>query len=125
MAWSHLALAVPQACYRVRQIAQDLWEPLLDRDKDYIATPKANGYRSLHSTLLVPSLTVDVLPEGRAVSFDSGLGISDRQPEDGLPLELQIRTARKYTYFVLLLFTATSLLSPPPQKCLAESCLHT
>ena len=68
---------------------------LLERDKDYISTPKANGYRSLHSTLLVPSLTVDVVPEGRAVSFDSGLGTEDRDPGDGLPLELQIRTARR------------------------------
>lgn len=94
----------------MRQIARDLWEPLLDRDKDYIATPKANGYRSLHSTLLVPSLTVDVLPEGQAVSFDSGLGISDRHPEDGLPLELQIRTARKCTFHsVLLLFFSAQL----------------
>ena len=84
-----------QACYRVRQIAQDLWEPLLDRDKDYIAAPKANGYRSLHSTLLVPSLTVDVLPEGRAVSMDWGLGSFAGQPKEGLPLELQIRTARR------------------------------
>lgn len=84
-----------QACYRVRQIAQDLWEPLLDRDKDYIATPKANGYRSLHSTLLVPSLTVDVLPEGRAVSMDWGLGSLAGEPKEGLPLELQIRTARR------------------------------
>ncbi len=84
----------PQACYRVRQVAQELWDPLLERDKDYIAKPKANGYRSLHSTLLVPSLTVDVVPEGRAVSFDSGLGTEDRHPGDGLPLELQIRSAR-------------------------------
>ena len=36
-----------------------LWEHVPERDKDYIAAPKANGYSSLHSTLRVPSLVVE------------------------------------------------------------------
>jgi len=41
------------ACYVVRDVAHQLWTPASSRDKDYIAHPKSNGYRSLHSTLLV------------------------------------------------------------------------
>ena len=48
-----------QACYRVREVAMGLWEHVPERDKDYIAAPKANGYQSLHSTLRVPSLVVE------------------------------------------------------------------
>ncbi len=48
-----------QACYRVREVAMDLWEHVAERDKDYIAAPKANGYQSLHTTLRVPSLVVE------------------------------------------------------------------
>lgn len=37
-----------RACYRVREIVRSLWEEMPNRTKDYIAKPKANGYRSLH-----------------------------------------------------------------------------
>ncbi|KAF5752096.1 GTP diphosphokinase CRSH chloroplastic [Tripterygium wilfordii] len=48
-----------QSCYRVREIVQSLWKEMPHRTKDYIAMPKANGYRSLH-------MAVDVSENGKS-----------------------------------------------------------
>ncbi|KAI3902211.1 hypothetical protein MKW92_012393 [Papaver armeniacum] len=59
-----------KACYRTRELIQSLWREIPNRTKDYIAKPKANGYKSLH-------MAVDVSSNGRT------------RPT----MEIQIRTA--------------------------------
>lgn len=48
-------------CYLVLGELHTMYEPMVDRIKDYIATPKPNGYQSLHTTIITKT--------GQAVEF--------------------------------------------------------
>ena len=56
-----VVVATLSECYVAMGVLHQLFKPLPGRFKDYIAIPKANGYQSLHTTL--------VSPLGTAVEF--------------------------------------------------------
>jgi tetratricopeptide (TPR) repeat protein/ppGpp synthetase/RelA/SpoT-type nucleotidyltranferase len=76
--------AVIKACYLVEQAAHTLWSPIEGRSKDYIRSPKLNGYQSLHSTVAMDDSEVD--------GVDCTSASSSSIDRDICTLELQIRT---------------------------------
>ena len=50
---SALRIIVPTVsdCYQILGIIHNLWQPLPGKIKDYISSPRPNGYRSLHTTI--------------------------------------------------------------------------
>jgi ppGpp synthetase/RelA/SpoT-type nucleotidyltranferase len=88
------------ACYRLQALAHALWAPLPSRSKDYVAAPKPNGYRSLHSTLCISQPSASQLvqqeaPEALLQQSSTLAGGESTTASDSMQLsymELQIRT---------------------------------
>ena len=53
MAVRIIVRSVPD-CYHVLGVIHHTWTPIQERIKDYIASPKSNGYQSLHTTIFGP-----------------------------------------------------------------------
>lgn len=45
-------------CYKAFGCIHEMWRPLPKRVKDYIASPKPNGYKSIHTTVITPNGTI-------------------------------------------------------------------
>lgn len=49
-----ILVSTKMECYEVLGVIHELWRPVPNRFHDYIATPKPNGYQSLHTTVFGP-----------------------------------------------------------------------
>lgn len=66
-----------QSCYMALGTVHRLWQHIHHEFDDYIATPKENGYRSLHTAVVGPEgKTVEVQIRTKQMHQDSELGVA-------------------------------------------------
>ncbi len=63
-------------CYAVLGVAHNLWQPISGEFDDYIAHPKGNNYRSLHTAVMAEGKTLEVQIRTFGMHRDSELGIA-------------------------------------------------
>ena len=74
-----LRIIVPTTdeCYRSLGFIHGLWRPIPGRVKDYIAFPKPNGYRSIHTTIITRrGVTIEVQIRTEKMHQEAQFGIA-------------------------------------------------
>ena len=76
-------------CYRIIGAVHSIWTPVPGRFKDYIATPKPNGYRSIHTVILTG--------DGNMVEIQVRTHEMDEEAEYGIAAHLAYAESGKPT----------------------------
>lgn len=87
-----------EECYKVLGIIHSVWNPLPGRIKDYIALPKPNGYRSIHTTIFTGSGEIaEIQIRTKAMHTEADYGVAahfaykeqDSRKSDGSKLKFK------------------------------------
>jgi GTP pyrophosphokinase len=64
-------------CYRALSYVHQQWQPVASEFVDYIATPKSNGYRSIHTVVLGPNhKTIEIQIRTHSMHEESEMGVA-------------------------------------------------
>ncbi|KAF3562789.1 hypothetical protein DY000_02010867 [Brassica cretica] len=87
-----------QICYHVLGLVHEIWKPIPRTMKDYIATPKPNGYQSLHTTVIpflyesmfrleiqIRTEEMDLIAERGIAVYYNGRALSAELAENPIP----------------------------------------
>ena len=63
-------------CYTILNVIHAAWQPVPDRLKDYIAQPKPNGYRSLHTNIYCGKRIIEVQIRTEEMHEEAEFGVT-------------------------------------------------
>ena len=88
-------------CYETLGLVHSMWEPEAGRFKDYIVKPKANGYRSLHTTVRGPygeRMEVQIRTEEMNRIARDGIAAHWLYKEKGGPDKVEEQDSRRFSW---------------------------
>lgn len=105
---SGLRIIVPEMadCYSILGLIHNLYKPVPNRLKDYIASPKPNGYQSIHTAVfLSDGLPVEIQIRSQLMHKEAELGVASHlaYDETGKPKAAKNLLSRKLAWITDLL----------------------
>jgi (p)ppGpp synthase/HD superfamily hydrolase len=83
-----IVVATESQCYAALRVVHGLWQPITDQFDDYIANPKRNSYRGLHTAVVGPS--------GTPIEVQIRTTAMHRIAEDGIAAHSRYKAESRY-----------------------------